>query len=234
MGCTLGREPRPVEISAGDLDVAVLGQLSAANLAFRDEFEPGPINVIGFDAALRRRAVPKQVLEHAPRDGHGAVILADADAELDGGPFGAQARRQREAVGRDRLGQQFDQRGPAQRRQFRGHRFPDFAAQRVRVGSGGLVDYHSVEIATLDQLPTTSLPLRDEIEPGPIEMVGPRCVPAAVSPRVNAGTCAAARAQHHHVQQRRCPTRRRTAPRSTGRRARRVQQNASVPLTSCS
>jgi len=81
MGCTLGREPRPVEISAGDLDVAVLGQLSAANLAFRDEFEPGPINVIGFDAALRRRAVPKQVLEHAPRDGHGAVILADADVD---------------------------------------------------------------------------------------------------------------------------------------------------------
>jgi hypothetical protein len=89
-------------------------------------------------------------------------------------------------------------------------------------------------IAKLDQSPTTSLPLRDEVEPGPIEMVGPRCVPAAVSPRVNAGTCAAARAQYHHVQQRRCPTRRHTAPRSTGRRTRRVQQIASVPLTSCS
>jgi hypothetical protein len=41
------------------------------------------MNVIGFNAALRRRGVPKQVLEYAPADPHDTFIVADADAELD-------------------------------------------------------------------------------------------------------------------------------------------------------
>jgi hypothetical protein len=39
-----------VEISAGDLDVAVVGQLPATNLPLDDEFEPGPVKMVGFQA----------------------------------------------------------------------------------------------------------------------------------------------------------------------------------------
>jgi len=39
-------------IAASDLDVAILGQLAAANLPLDDQFEPRPVNIIGFDAAL--------------------------------------------------------------------------------------------------------------------------------------------------------------------------------------
>jgi hypothetical protein len=42
------------QIATGDLDVAVLGQLPAANLPFGDEFEPGAVQVVGFEAPFRR------------------------------------------------------------------------------------------------------------------------------------------------------------------------------------
>ena len=49
-----GMHPRSgtsfVEISAGDLDVAVVGQLPATNLPLDDEFEPGPVKMVGFQA----------------------------------------------------------------------------------------------------------------------------------------------------------------------------------------
>jgi hypothetical protein len=41
------------QIATGDLDIPVVGQLPAANLPFGDEFEPGPVKVIGFEAAFR-------------------------------------------------------------------------------------------------------------------------------------------------------------------------------------
>ena len=42
------------QIATGDLDVPIVGQLPAANLPFGDEFEPGPVEVIGFEAPFRR------------------------------------------------------------------------------------------------------------------------------------------------------------------------------------
>ena len=44
----------PAQIATGDLDVPIVGQLPAANLPFGDEFEPGPVEVIGFEAPFRR------------------------------------------------------------------------------------------------------------------------------------------------------------------------------------
>ena len=42
------------QIATGDLDIPIVGQLPAANLPFGDEFEPGPVEVIGFEAPFRR------------------------------------------------------------------------------------------------------------------------------------------------------------------------------------
>jgi hypothetical protein len=80
------------EIPASDLDVGVIGQLPATNLPLGDEFQPGPLQIIGFQAPLRCRGLIEQPLEHAPADTHDAFILADPDTELDGGPFGVPVR----------------------------------------------------------------------------------------------------------------------------------------------
>ena len=76
------------QIATGDLDITVVGQLPAAKFPLRDEFEPGPVKVIGFDTPFRCGDLSKQELEDAPGDAHRAFILADADAELDGVPVG--------------------------------------------------------------------------------------------------------------------------------------------------
>ena len=39
------------QIASGNLDIAVVGQLEATHLSPEDEFEPGPVVVIGFEGA---------------------------------------------------------------------------------------------------------------------------------------------------------------------------------------
>jgi len=45
---------RPVfsfpKIATGDLDIAIIGQLPVANLPLGDQFKPGPVKVVGFEA----------------------------------------------------------------------------------------------------------------------------------------------------------------------------------------
>jgi hypothetical protein len=79
------------QIASGNLDIAVVGQLPPSKFALGDEFEPGPVKVIGFQAPLGCWGLIEQGLEHAPGDTHHAFILADADAELDGVPVGVPA-----------------------------------------------------------------------------------------------------------------------------------------------
>jgi hypothetical protein len=84
MGRGLTRPDLPFpQIATGDLDIPIVGQLLAANLPLGDEFEPGPVQVVGFDAAFRRGGLGKQGLEHAPGNAHHALIFAQANAELD-------------------------------------------------------------------------------------------------------------------------------------------------------
>ena len=64
------------QIATGDLDIAVVGQLPAANLSLGDEFEPGPVEVIGFEAAFRRWGLGEQNLENAPGNAHHTFIFA--------------------------------------------------------------------------------------------------------------------------------------------------------------
>src|SRR5215472_17028593 len=46
-----------------DLDIAIVGQLPPSNLPLCDEFEAGPVKVVGFEASFRRRGLRKQDLE---------------------------------------------------------------------------------------------------------------------------------------------------------------------------
>jgi hypothetical protein len=74
------------QIATGDLDVAIIGQLPAPNLAFRNHFEPRPMEVVGFEAAFSGRGLRKQDLENARGNPHHAFIVAHPDPEFDGVP----------------------------------------------------------------------------------------------------------------------------------------------------
>jgi hypothetical protein len=76
------------QIPTRDLDIAIVGQLPAADLSLRDQFEPGPMQMVGFQAPLRCRGLVKQRLEDPSRNPDDPVILAHADAELDHGHLG--------------------------------------------------------------------------------------------------------------------------------------------------
>jgi hypothetical protein len=54
------------QIATGDLDISIVGQLPAANLPFGDEFEPSPVQMVGFEAAFGREGFQQQDLEDAP------------------------------------------------------------------------------------------------------------------------------------------------------------------------
>ncbi len=79
------------QISPGDLDITVVGQLPTPNLPLTDQFEPGPVKVVSFEAAFGHRGLWKQDLEDAPGNAHHTLIFADADAKLDGGALGVPA-----------------------------------------------------------------------------------------------------------------------------------------------
>src|SRR5438270_14022420 len=90
-----GAEVALTQVAARDLDVGVRGQLPAAELALGDQFEPGPLQMVCFETALRRGCLRKQGLENAPGNSHDTLIFADADAELDGTAFGIPSRVRR-------------------------------------------------------------------------------------------------------------------------------------------
>jgi hypothetical protein len=76
------------QVSAGDFDIAITGKLPAAQLAFGDQFEPGPLKMVSFEAPLGCRALRQQELKNPPADPRNASILADLNAEFDGHPVG--------------------------------------------------------------------------------------------------------------------------------------------------
>jgi hypothetical protein len=55
------------KIAPAYLDVALLGQLPAAHLPFGNQFEPRPIEVIGFQAVFGARALVEESLKHRAR-----------------------------------------------------------------------------------------------------------------------------------------------------------------------
>jgi hypothetical protein len=76
------------EVATSDLDIPIVRQLPAANLPLGDEFEPGAVQMVGFEAPFWRGGLWKQDLEHAAGNTYDSLILADADAELDSVPVG--------------------------------------------------------------------------------------------------------------------------------------------------
>jgi hypothetical protein len=71
------------EVATGDFDIAVVGQLPAANLPFGNQFEPGSVEVVSFEAPFGRGGLRNQDLEDTSGNAHYALIFADADAERD-------------------------------------------------------------------------------------------------------------------------------------------------------
>jgi hypothetical protein len=80
------------QISAGDFDIAIIGQVPAAQLAFGNQFEAAPLKMVGFQASLRRRGLREQALKDPPVDAHNASILADLNSEFDGHPVRVPSR----------------------------------------------------------------------------------------------------------------------------------------------
>jgi hypothetical protein len=76
------------QIATGDLDVAVVRQLPP-NLSLGNEFEPGPMKMVGFEAAFRRRGLRNEDLEHASGNTHDPLIIfSDPYTEPDDGALG--------------------------------------------------------------------------------------------------------------------------------------------------
>jgi hypothetical protein len=56
------------QISTRDLDLAIVGQLPTTHLPLGDQFEPGPMQIVGFEVTLRRQGLVEQDLEDASRN----------------------------------------------------------------------------------------------------------------------------------------------------------------------
>jgi hypothetical protein len=54
------------EISPGNFDIAIVGQMPATHLAFGYQFESGPLKMVGFEAPLGCRALRQQTLKDPP------------------------------------------------------------------------------------------------------------------------------------------------------------------------
>jgi len=71
------------EVAPRDLDIAVIGQLTATDLPFSYQFEPGPVQMVGLETACRGRGLAEQRPERAAMHAYNALVLPDPDAECD-------------------------------------------------------------------------------------------------------------------------------------------------------
>lgn len=76
-----------MQITSGDLDIAVIGQLSPSQLPFDRKLEPGSLEVKRFQATLRCWRLIEHSLKDALTDAHRALVLAENDTELDRSPL---------------------------------------------------------------------------------------------------------------------------------------------------
>jgi hypothetical protein len=72
------------EVAAADLDVTIVGQLPAPQLALDYQLEPGPVQVVRLKAFLGRHGAIDEAPEDIWRHADHTLVLADADAKLDG------------------------------------------------------------------------------------------------------------------------------------------------------
>jgi hypothetical protein len=84
------RRPVP-QIQPGDFDIPVIGQLPPTQFALGDPFKVRALEVVGFEATLGGWTLGQKALENTPREPDNALVLADADTELDSLPLGIPA-----------------------------------------------------------------------------------------------------------------------------------------------
>lgn len=68
------------QISTCNFYVAFIGQLPASDLPLHDQFEPGSMEMIGFNAAFRRRHFRKNRLKDRPLYPHDPSTFANEQA----------------------------------------------------------------------------------------------------------------------------------------------------------
>ena len=81
-----------MQVSPADLDIPILGQLTPAKLPLGNALEPRPLEVVCFDASLRRGPLGQEPLKDPPRYPDHATVFADLDTELHGLPIGVRGR----------------------------------------------------------------------------------------------------------------------------------------------
>jgi len=72
------------QIAAGEIDVAVIGQLAPSQLSLDDKLELVPLDVEGLQTPLVRRRLIEELLEDAPAYAHQPFVFADDHGKLDG------------------------------------------------------------------------------------------------------------------------------------------------------
>jgi hypothetical protein len=72
------------QITASDLHISVIGELSPPNFMLGDTLEASLMQVVPLQTTFGRRGLRKELLEDAPVDVHDPLVLADRDTTLDG------------------------------------------------------------------------------------------------------------------------------------------------------
>ena len=73
-----------MQITTGDLDVAIIGQFPSTQLPLGDYLKAGALEMERLDAPLRRRPLIEEALENAARNPHRALIGTEDDREFEG------------------------------------------------------------------------------------------------------------------------------------------------------
>jgi len=83
INASYGRVVALSQITPGDLDVAIIGQLPPSQLPFDSKLEAGSREMERFQATLRGRRLIEQSLERALRYTHETLVLPEDNGELD-------------------------------------------------------------------------------------------------------------------------------------------------------
>jgi hypothetical protein len=71
------------EIPPGDFNVAIVGDLTLAQLTLGDALEARSLQMIGLDAALRGHGAVDKAAENSPRNPDLTFVFPDSDAEFE-------------------------------------------------------------------------------------------------------------------------------------------------------
>jgi len=98
------RSRRRPQVAAIDLHVAIIGQLPVPQLPFDHQFQPGPVKVVCFEAALWCHRSVDEATEHLTRHADDALVLTNFDCGFGSGLTEEERDHDTVSVGLARLG----------------------------------------------------------------------------------------------------------------------------------